>query len=93
MAREANRRYADTEALAVDLRAFLEHRVVAAYETGAVAELRKWIARNKPLAVASAAAVLALVGGLATSSSLYVEAKDKAEEASDNALQAQANEQ
>ncbi len=92
MARQVQDRYADMTALAEDLSAYVEGRVVHAYETGAVAEFRKWVARNKPLAMASAAAVLALVGGLATSSSLYVEAKDKAEEASDNALQAQANE-
>ena len=53
MARDASQRYADTLALAQDLRAFLEHRVVGAYETGAVAELKKWVARNKPLAAQS----------------------------------------
>ena len=91
MARDSAARYADMQELAVDLRAFLEHRVVSAYETGAVAELRKWITRNKPLAVASAAAVVALIGGLATSSSLYVEAKEKAEDALENAEEAARN--
>jgi formylglycine-generating enzyme required for sulfatase activity/serine/threonine protein kinase len=67
MAREPTARYADMSALAEDLRAYLEHRVVAAYETGAVAELRKWIVRNKPLAAALAAGVLLLAGGLTTS--------------------------
>ncbi len=52
MAREESQRYADTKLLADDLRAFLERRVVSAYETGAFAELRKWIARNRVLAAA-----------------------------------------
>ena len=67
MAREADERYADTLALAEDLRAYLEHRVVGAYETGAWAETRKWVERNKPLAVSAAAASLALVVGLVVS--------------------------
>jgi len=74
MAREAGDRYADTLALAEDLRAFLEHRVVGAYETGAWAETKKWVERNKPLALSLAAGVLALVGGLLVSVSLGAEA-------------------
>ncbi len=57
MARDAGLRYADTRAFAEDLRAFLEHRVVGAYETGTWAETRKWVQRNKPLAASVAAAV------------------------------------
>ena len=67
MARDPTARYADMSMLAEDLRAYLERRVVAAYETGAVAELRKWVVRNKPLAAALAAGVLLLAGGLTTS--------------------------
>ena len=63
MAREPAERYADTLALAEDLRAYLENRVVAAYEAGAIAELRKWIARNRTLAAAVAAGVAILVVG------------------------------
>ena len=74
MARDPGQRYADTLAFAEDLRAFLEGRVVAAYETGAFAELRKWIARNRALAAACGAAVLILAVALVVSSSLYVEA-------------------
>jgi formylglycine-generating enzyme required for sulfatase activity/serine/threonine protein kinase len=70
MARDPRARYADTSALAEDLRAYLEHRVVTAYETGAVAELRKWVVRNKPLAAALAAGVLLLIGGLTVSLAL-----------------------
>ena len=67
MAREASERYADTLALAEDLRAYLEHRVVSVYETGAWAEAKKWVQRNKSLAASLATAVLLLVAGLATS--------------------------
>jgi serine/threonine protein kinase len=47
MARAIEARYASMEDLAEDLRAWLEGRVVKAYETGALAELRKWIQRNR----------------------------------------------
>jgi len=67
MARDASQRYADTLALAEDLRAFLENRVVGAYETGAWAEARKWLQRNKPLAASLAGAVVLLVAGLTVS--------------------------
>jgi formylglycine-generating enzyme required for sulfatase activity/serine/threonine protein kinase len=82
MAREAEDRYPDTLALAEDLRAYLEHRVVGAYETGAVAELRKWVGRNKPLASALAAAVLLLVAGLTASLIFKARADEKAAELS-----------
>jgi formylglycine-generating enzyme required for sulfatase activity len=63
MARDFRARYPDTKALADDLRAFLERRVVRAYQTGAVAELRKWIERNRALAASLAAAILFLLAG------------------------------
>ncbi len=84
MSREAQDRYKDTLELAEDLRAYLEHRVVTAYETGPVAEIRKWIGRNRALATASAAALLMLVVGLAATSILYVEADRNAEIAQRN---------
>lgn len=62
MARSINHRYPDMTALAADLRAFLENRVVAAYQTGAWAEAKKWVQRNRALAVALAAGVLATAG-------------------------------
>ena len=79
MAREPAERYADMLELAKDLRAFLEHRVVSAYETGAWAEARKWIERNRALATALAAAVLLLVGGLVTSLVFKRRADEQAE--------------
>ena len=67
MARAPGERYADMSEFAEDLRAFLENRVVRAYETGAVAEARKWVRRNKPLALSLAAGLLALIGGMVAS--------------------------
>ncbi|MCY2961740.1 MAG: tetratricopeptide repeat protein [Planctomycetota bacterium] len=64
MARDSVGRYPDTLALAVDLRAFLEQRVVGAYEAGTWAETRKWVQRNKPLAAALAAVLLTALGGM-----------------------------
>ncbi len=89
MAREARERYPDTLSLAEDLRAYLEKRVVAAYETGAVAELRKWVARNKTLAAAIAAAVASLAIGLVVSSSLFVKAAHESERADAKAVEAE----
>lgn len=61
MERSLDRRYASMAALADDLRAYLEGRVVQAHATGALAELRKWIARNRATATAILVAVLALI--------------------------------
>jgi serine/threonine protein kinase/formylglycine-generating enzyme required for sulfatase activity len=65
MSRDISRRYRDMEALSKDLRAYIEGRVVQAYETGTWAETKQWVKRNKPLAASLAAGVLVLVGGVA----------------------------
>ncbi len=65
MARKIVERYPSMTELADDLRAYVEQRVVKAYETGALAELKKWVVRNKALAAAAALAVLATAAGLA----------------------------
>ncbi|MCA8957430.1 MAG: SUMF1/EgtB/PvdO family nonheme iron enzyme, partial [Planctomycetes bacterium] len=64
MERTSAERYPDMQALATDLRAYVENRVVRAYEAGAWAEARKWVRRNKLLAASMSAAVLLLVIGL-----------------------------
>jgi serine/threonine protein kinase/WD40 repeat protein len=51
MARDPAARYASMRDLASDLQAFLDGRVVRAYETGLLAETRKWIVRNPGFAV------------------------------------------
>jgi formylglycine-generating enzyme required for sulfatase activity/serine/threonine protein kinase len=64
MARARSDRYASTAALAADLRAYLGQRVVSAYRTGAVVELKLWVKRNQPLAASFAAAAGILVAGV-----------------------------
>ncbi len=59
MARDMAARYPTMLDLARDLRAFLENRVVSAYESGPIAELKKWVKRNRALAATGAAAFLA----------------------------------
>ena len=94
MARDARERYAGMEHLAEDLRAFQEGRVVAAYESGLWARFRKWVVRNRGLAVAISAALLISFGGLIallmikTSSLQQVQEKNEALETSEADLQA-----
>jgi formylglycine-generating enzyme required for sulfatase activity len=77
MARAPEHRYDDTLALAADLRAYLEQRVVHAYEAGAWAEARKWVRRNRGAAAALGAALAAVVGG--TGMALWLEGRRQAE--------------
>jgi serine/threonine protein kinase/Tfp pilus assembly protein PilF len=70
MARQAENRYPSMLAMADDLRAFLERRVVSAYETGTWAEAKKWVQRNKALSAAMSLAVIALAVGLVVSLTL-----------------------
>jgi formylglycine-generating enzyme required for sulfatase activity len=72
MARAPADRYPSMRELASDLRAWLEGRVVRAYERGALADLRKWIGRNRALSATALVALLSIVGGLAYSA--HVEA-------------------
>ncbi len=64
MARAKEGRYSTMKELSDDLRAFLEGRVVRAYRTGAMAELQKWVARNRAVAAAAMLALVALAGFL-----------------------------
>jgi formylglycine-generating enzyme required for sulfatase activity len=63
MARTADARYPGMAAMAEDLRAYMEGRVVHAHERGALAEVRKWVARNRTLVAAMGAAVLVMIIG------------------------------
>jgi formylglycine-generating enzyme required for sulfatase activity/serine/threonine protein kinase len=65
MARRPEERYPDMQAFAADLQAYLEGRVVRAYETGAWAELKKWTLRNRALALALALLLAGAFAGLA----------------------------
>ncbi|MFO0981145.1 MAG: bifunctional serine/threonine-protein kinase/formylglycine-generating enzyme family protein [Planctomycetota bacterium] len=64
MARDPDDRYPHMQLMAEDLRAYLEHRVVKAYEAGPLAEFRKWMIRNRGTAVAMAAALFLTIAGL-----------------------------
>lgn len=65
MASRPGDRYESMDAFAADLRAYLERRVVSAYETGAFAELKKWVHRNPALASAAGLLILVLAGSAA----------------------------
>ena len=78
MARERSARYASMRELGADLRAYLDDRVVRAYRTGARAEMRAWVRRNRGVAAAAAAGLLALIGGGAASTVLGLEAHRQA---------------
>ena len=78
MARDRAQRFASATELASDLRAFLAQRVVKAYRTGALVEMRLWMRRNRALAGALAAAALILVLGIVvTTTSRNAEARAK----------------
>ena len=64
MARDPEQRFADMLEFGEELRAYLEHRVVRSYRTGAVPEFLKWVQRNT--ATAGALAALVCVGLAAT---------------------------
>jgi len=75
MARSIEARYSSMMALAEDLRAFLESRVVAAYRTGSLAELRKWIDRNRALAISSVLLVIVLLTSSIVATQLWLTAE------------------
>ena len=79
MARVTKDRYPDTAALADDLSAYIEGRVVSAHETGAWAEARKWVRRNKSLAASLAAALVLAFGGTAIVAYVQNERRQSAE--------------
>ncbi len=63
MAREPDDRYPNMGALAADLGAWLDGRVVDAHGGGLAVQLRKWVLRNRHLAAALALAAVALLSG------------------------------
>lgn len=66
------RRYATSAAMCEDLRRYLRHEPVQARRATAAYQLRLFARRNRRLVVTAAAGVLALVGGLGASVTLYV---------------------
>jgi len=68
MCRDLEQRYSSMTELGRDLRAFVEGRVVHAYERGPWAEARKWVRRNRLAAAGSGVAMVVLVGALVVTS-------------------------
>ncbi len=66
MGRGQAERYMSMLDMSADIEAYLEGRVVRAYEGGSVAEFRKWMQRNRGMAAAILVAILLAVGGLAS---------------------------
>ncbi len=65
MSRDPAHRYASMLAVADDIQAFLENRVVRAYEGGSLAEFKKWVLRNRGMAAGIAGMVtLAIASAL-----------------------------
>lgn len=64
MARDKKERYNSSLEMGEDLQAYLDHRVVQAYKTGAVAEFKSWVVRNRNTAAVAAAAAVLLLAGL-----------------------------
>jgi formylglycine-generating enzyme required for sulfatase activity/tRNA A-37 threonylcarbamoyl transferase component Bud32 len=79
MERDPAERYTGMLELAADLEAWIEGRVVHAYETGAWAEARKWVLRNRGLAASLAAAIVIAIGGLGAFSYSEAEGRQKAD--------------
>jgi len=90
MRRDPGERYRDMEGLREDLSAFLDGRVVSAYESGAWAQLRKWVRRNRGLAGTSGAACLLLLVAFLSSIVFEREAQANAELASQEQRAAEA---
>lgn len=57
-------RYQGMLPLARDLQAYLEGKVVAAHQVGLYATIKKWVQRNKPIAISMAVAATSILVGL-----------------------------
>ncbi len=77
MHREREQRYADMNELAADLRAFREGRVVRAFESGAWAELKKWVERNRRVSAALALSTLAILGAALAAAWINARAEER----------------
>ena len=77
MAKEPGRRYATAEALAEDLRRFLEDRPIRARRVSSAERLLRWGRRNKLVAGLLAGLVVTLVAGLVVSTSQWIRAEAK----------------
>jgi serine/threonine protein kinase len=81
MDKDRDRRYAAASDLADDIRRHLRHEPVEARPASTVYRLRKFARRRKGLVLGIAAVIVALVGGLAATSVMYVRAERRRAEA------------
>jgi tRNA A-37 threonylcarbamoyl transferase component Bud32 len=86
--KEPARRYPTAEALAADLRAYLEDRPIAARPVGRAERAWKWVRRNPGVSAAVGAAVVALVAGSAVAVAFGIEARSEADRANGEAARA-----
>ncbi len=70
--KDRSRRYVTVQGLALDLRHYLDHEPVSARPPNAVYQLGKWVRRYRVAVFAGSAVLLALLGGLGTSTRLYL---------------------
>ncbi|MBL9173134.1 MAG: protein kinase [Verrucomicrobiales bacterium] len=73
--KERARRYETVNSLSQDLQRWLNHETVSARPPSAVNRVRKWIRRNRTTVTAAGAVLLALLGGLVASTTMYVREK------------------
>jgi tRNA A-37 threonylcarbamoyl transferase component Bud32 len=88
--KEPQRRYGSAQALAEDLRRYLSGQEVAARPVGRLERVEKWVRRNPAVASLAGAAVLALVAGTVVSLWFGIEARRKADQLEQQAIQLQA---
>jgi serine/threonine protein kinase len=81
MDKDRERRYPAASDFADDIRRHLDHEPVLARPASTAYRLRKFARRRKGLVLASAAVLVALVGGLAASTSMYLRAEERRLEA------------
>jgi serine/threonine-protein kinase len=89
--KEPARRYASAEGLAEDLQRFLEGRPILARPVGTPERLWRWCRRNPLSAALAAALVLALLGGLASLTGLWLHAAAQRDLARQERDRAEAN--
>ncbi len=85
--RDPGRRYVSSEALADDLRAYLEHRPIAAKPAGVLMRLRRWHTRQPALSLALVMVFLSILGGLVSTLHFLNEATIESERANSKATE------